>query len=129
MCAQKALVVDEDLTGIITREVLNLAGYEARREHDRRRAINFLLQTSHPHLVFIRYRPPGWVGFDWSALLTKSRRLQRHAYVDICRCILRHEGAQWEVRERFAIPVLPCPFHADDVFAEAEQACRRLALR
>src|SRR5690242_2261915 len=29
---------------------------------------------------------------------TKSLQLQRHAYVEICRCVLRaHEGAEWAV--------------------------------
>jgi hypothetical protein len=67
---------------------------------------------------------------DWSAILSKSPRLQRHAYVEICRCPLRdEEGAEWAVRERLSIPALPCPFDYDDVMGETTQALRRLATR
>jgi DNA-binding response OmpR family regulator len=130
MCAQKVLIVDEDATGRIVGEVLDLEGCEVRYERNRRRAIDFLLQTKQPHLVFIRYMPPTWIGFDWSAMLTKSRQLQRHAYVEICRCTLRdEESEEWAVRERFAIPVLPCPFTYEHIMDETEHALTHLATR
>ena len=130
MCAQKVLVVDEDATGRIAGETLQLEGFVVRYERDRRKAIDLLMKLKEPHLVFIRYMPPHWVGFDWSALLARRPRLQRHAYVEICRCPLRKSACeQWEVRERFSIPVLPCPFTLDDVLTEAARAIDRLTLR
>src|SRR5262245_39696264 len=99
MRAQHVLVVDEHATGRIAGETLQLEGIVVHYVRDRRKAIDVLMKLHEPHLVFIRYVPPQWVGFDWSALLARRPRLQRHAYGEICRCPLRKSACdQWAIR-------------------------------
>jgi hypothetical protein len=132
MTIPPVLVVDwERSTSRIFAEALDLEGYTVGHEKDLRKGFDFLQMCDEPHVAIVRFQLMGWrKEFDWYRLLSTTRRLQRHAYIEAWACAdLPEDTSRRAILARFGATTLPCPCTADEFLDALESARARLLKR
>lgn len=124
------VIEDDEAIRETLRSLLEDAGYQVIEARDGRSGFTILCESAERLIALVDYKLPALDGCDLLELVANDEALRdRHAFIFVTASPQRAEEDCGDTLEELNAPIVPKPFHIDEVLDAVANAAQRIAAK